>query len=705
MGDIVFSDQPKTLKEEVINDDIKFTDQPVKSKVSKNIETAGNYVQDAGRLVKEAGSSAIATIPSLPESLVNILNLGQNWAGKKLGFYHPDQQAQNINIPFLPSFAEAKAAIQSPTQGAAFSGAEGMLTQGKQNEIKMGLLEQGIYPNSPEWKDKYYNAVYEALGLPTNEYETGLGEILSTPAEWYGAGRIFGKTSGIISGVAGGVNEALNRFGMDQSHALITSLGLDVGLTILAGVRNPSIVNKFNTSVKDAIQKGKIKDAKELVEFAKNNNIPLTGMEALAQATGDQSLIKLVKLVAQSESGKKYFLGLNNRQLVLSEKSQEFVNDFFGAGNIRYLDVTNNSIKQIAEAQKNLKKRINKIAREKGYKNFDANIWGTEITEGVYQSLMIRSKNISISGDKAKILQKYAKQIKGRDQKAMQDVSQELSADINKLSSGVNKDDKMVGFLLEVKGIIDGSLKQMDGFVEGNKVYQSLYNKIVKPLDDATSGFGNKDATMGLLEKVLLGKQDHVSISRLSKELNKIDNKLFPELAQALFSDMLGNIKISESMGGNIFQKFYGTTNKQKQVQAVLTGVANAQGKDPAKVIKGFERFLQTMNATSKYSGGESITTQGLKMESSMGSKIAKFNVTAPLEIFDNIVANNNWGKLGQILTAPNSIDLMVQLANSPAALRNWKLLVAPMFVGGNKMEDKEATQKKYENQFKGITQ
>ena len=63
MGDIVFSDQPKTLKEEVINDDIKFTDQPTKSKVSKNIETAGNYVQDAGRLVKEAVSSAIATIP------------------------------------------------------------------------------------------------------------------------------------------------------------------------------------------------------------------------------------------------------------------------------------------------------------------------------------------------------------------------------------------------------------------------------------------------------------------------------------------------------------------------------------------------------------------------------------------------------------------------------------------------------------------
>ena len=702
MGDIVFSDQPKTLKEEVINDDIVFTDQPVKSKVSKNIETAGNYVQDAGRLVKEAGSSAIATIPSLPESLVNILNLGQNWAGKKLGFYHPDQQAQNINIPFLPSFSEAKAAIQSPTQGAAFSGAESMLSQGKQNEIKMGLLEQGIYPNSPEWKDKYYNAVYEALGLPTNEYETGVGEFLKTPAEWFGMAAPFGKTASRISGFAGGVNEALNRFGMDESHALITSLGLDVGLTVLAGVRNPSIISQFNTSVKGAIQKGKIKDAKELMEFAKNNNIPLIGVEALAQATGDQSLIKLAKLVAQSESGKKYFLGLNNRQLVLSEKSEQFIKDFFGAGNIRYLDVTNNTIKNIEKARSNLLTRINKIARKKGYKEFDASLVGTEATSAVYDTLLNLSKSKSITKDKSKALSDMADQIKGKDQMALQDLSQNLFKDIKKYKREGN--DKMVGYLYEIKGYVDAGLKNIDGYTTGNKVYESLRAKIIAPLDDATSAF-NKEATMGLLEKVLLGKQDYVSINRLSKELNKIDNKLFPEVAQALFSEMLGNIKIAENMGGNIFKTFYGTSNKQKQVKAVLTGVANAQGKDPAKVIKGFERFLQTMNATSKYSGGESITKQALKMEEGMGSKLAKFNITAPLEIFDNIVANNNWDKLGQILTAPNSIELMVQLANSPPALRNWRLLVAPMFVGGNLMEDKEATQKKYENQFKGITQ
>ena len=695
-----------TSKKQIINENAEtnnFTSEKKQSKFESILETGENYVQDAGRLAKEAGSSALATIPSLPESLLNVLNMAKNYGGKKLGLYPQDQQAKNIDIPFLPSFAEAKAAIKSPTQGAAFSGTENMLTQSKQNEIKMGLLEQGIFPNSPEWKDKYYNAVNNALGLPTNEYETGVGEFLKTPAEWFGMGVPFGKTASRISGFAGGVNEALNRFGMDESHALFTSLGLDVGLTVLAGVRNPSIVNKFNDSVKYAIQKDKIKDAKELIEFAKNNNIPLLGMEALAQATGDPSLIKLVKLVAQSESGKKYFLGLNNRQLVLSEKSEKFVNDFFGAGNIRYLDVTNNTIKNIEEARSKLLTRINIIARKKGYKEFDASLVGTEATNAVYDTLFNLSKSKSITKDKSKALSDMADQIKGKDQMALQDLSQSLYKDIKQYKREGNE--KMVGYLYEIKGYVDVGLKNLDGYTTGNKVYESLRAKIISPLDDATSSFGNKDATMGLLEKVLLGKQDHVSINRLSRELNKIDNKLFPELAQALFSDMLGNIKISESMGGNIFQKFYGNSNKQKQVKAVLTGVANSQGKDPAKVIKGFERFLQTMNATSKYSGGESMTTQGLKMEKGMGSKYAKINVFAPLEIFDSIVANSNWDKLGKILTAPNSIELMVQLANSPAALRNWKLLVAPMFVGGNKIEDKEATQKKYENQLKGITQ
>jgi len=694
-----WTDKKKKRKDENVDSD-GFTSVKKQSKFSAITDTAGDYVSDAGRLVEEAATSAIATVPSLPESIVNLLNMGKNFASKKLGLAHPDQQAEYIDIPGLPSFSEAKAFFQSPTQGAAFKASEGLLTQGKQNEIKTGLLEQGIFPNSPEWKDKYYNAVYEALDLPTNEYETKAGEVLSTPAEWFGMGAPFGKTAAKISGFAGGVNEALKAIGVDENHALVGSLGLDFALTLAAGVRNPKIINQFNASVKDAIQKGSIKDAKELMQFAKENNIPLLGVEALAQATGDQSLIKLAKLVAQSEQGQKYFLGLNNRKLVLSEKSEQFVYDFFGAGNIRYLDVTDNMVKTIQKSRDDLMKKINAHARKNGYKNFDLNIHGEKATAEVYDILINLSKNKSITKSKSKALERIANEIKGKDQKALQDLSQGLGKDIKGLR---NTDPKQAGYLQEIKGYVDTALKQIDGYEQGNKIYQKLFNRLVAPLDDL--GTKGKEATLGLLEKVILGKNDYVSVNALATQLNKIDKKLFPEVAQALFSEVLGKVKISESMGGAIKNAFYGTTNKQKQIEAILRGVANAQGKDPNKVIKGFKAFLDTMEATSKYSGGESITAKALQTSEGMGSKLGKINIGTPFSWFDTLVANKNWDQLGQMLTAPNSIDIMVRIANTPAYQRNWRLLLSPLAKEGSLMENKEATQKKYENQFKGITQ
>ena len=694
-----WTDKKKKRKDENV-DSNGFTSVKKQSKFSAITDTAGDYVSDAARLVKEAGTSAVATVPSMPESIVNLLSMGKNFASKKLGLAHPDQQAEYIDIPGLPSFSEAKAFFQSPTQGTAFKASEGLLTQGKQNEIKMGLLEKGIYPNSPEWKNEYYNAVYESLDLPTNEYETKAGEVLSTPAEWFGMGAPFGKTAAKISGFAGGVNEALKAIGVDENHALVGSLGLDFALTLAAGVRNPKIINQFNASVKDAIQKGSIKDAKELMQFAKENNIPLLGVEALAQATGDQSLIKLAKLVAQSEKGKKYFLGLNNRKLVLSEKSEQFVNDFFGAGNIRYLDVTDNMVKTIQKSRDDLMKKINAHARKNGYKNFDLNIHGEKATAEVYDILINLSKNKSITKSKSKALERIANEIKGKDQKALQDLSQGLGKDIKGLRI---TDPKQAGYLKEIKGYVDAALKQIDGYEQGNKIYQKLFNRLVAPLDDL--GTKGKEATLGLLEKVILGKNDYVSVNALATQLNKIDKKLFPEVAQALFSEVLGKVKISESMGGAIKNAFYGTTNKQKQIEAILRGVANAQGKNPEKVIKGFKAFLDTMEATSKYSGGESITAKALQTSEGMGSKLAKLNIGTPFAWFDTLVSNKNWDQLGQILTAPNSIDIMVRIANTPAYQRNWRLLLSPLAKEGSLMENKEATQKKYENQFKGITQ
>ncbi len=54
---------------EIDNEDV-FTNEKKQTKFNSITEQAGNYVQDAGRLIKDAGTSAIATCPLLPESVL-----------------------------------------------------------------------------------------------------------------------------------------------------------------------------------------------------------------------------------------------------------------------------------------------------------------------------------------------------------------------------------------------------------------------------------------------------------------------------------------------------------------------------------------------------------------------------------------------------------------------------------------------------------
>ena len=71
-----WTNKKKKKKNENVDSD-GFTTEKKQSKFSAITETAGDYVSDAGRLVKEAGTSAIATVPSMPESIINLLSMGK----------------------------------------------------------------------------------------------------------------------------------------------------------------------------------------------------------------------------------------------------------------------------------------------------------------------------------------------------------------------------------------------------------------------------------------------------------------------------------------------------------------------------------------------------------------------------------------------------------------------------------------------------
>jgi primosomal protein N'' len=662
--------------------------EPSKLKFNEIIDKTIDAYGDATRLVNTGASSYYATIPSMPESLVNLGNLGVNYIGKKLGLVPETKQAGYIDIPYLPSYDEAKTFLQAPPRQIKYK--ESLLPQEKIDEIKMGLLDMKLIPNTPNYNKAYLTELEIASGdKPSLEMQTGAGKFLETPVEYYGMGKLFGKTSGIISGTAGVLESTLKQIGVNDQTAMVSALGTDVLLSLVAGLRNPSYVTKLQDSVQNAINNGKLNEAKDLLSFAKEYNIPLLGIEALAQTTKDDSLIKLAKVTAMSSEGSKYFKGLNGRELVLNDSANKFLVDFFGNENIRYLDVTQKTIDTLQNRLNSLRQNINKVARKNGYKQFDEFAFGEQVANELSNTLADLATSSNLNKSRANTFEKYALEIKGKNHKAVQSLSQELGQDIQKYKSGPQADRKQVAYLTEIKGTVDQTLKQIKGYESGSKTFQNLSKKILAPLDEAVTVNNqlklNADATVGLLEKVLLGKQDNISITRLFNEVNKIDPKLSSEIAQALFTEVFSNIQVSPGMGKNMFTKVYGTPKQKKQVQAILTGVAKANGQNPAMYTKGFERMLETFNATSKLSGGESITYGATKMDEAMGLPNLKFS---PLEIFDTIVANNNWNELAKIITSPNSLDALITLSKTPVR-KNWPVIVQPIFQGYRQVEDK----------------
>jgi len=167
------------------NSENKYTavKEPSKLKFNEIIDKTIDTYGDATRLVNTGASSYFATIPSMPESLVNLGNLGVNYIGKKLGLVPENKQAGYIDIPILPSYDETKTFLQAPPGQIKYK--ESLLPQEKIDEIKMGLLDMKLIPNTPDYNKAYLTELEIASGdKPSLEMQTGVGKFLETPVEY-----------------------------------------------------------------------------------------------------------------------------------------------------------------------------------------------------------------------------------------------------------------------------------------------------------------------------------------------------------------------------------------------------------------------------------------------------------------------------------------------------------------------------------------
>ena len=100
--------------------------------------------------------NSAASLPSLPEELINLLRLGKHKAGQKLGLIDKDSQNTRVDIPLAPSY-------------------EQMMNLSKKGEIDVPFTDTKLQiPN-------YDTILGDALSY---DAQTGLGKYAQTAAEW-----------------------------------------------------------------------------------------------------------------------------------------------------------------------------------------------------------------------------------------------------------------------------------------------------------------------------------------------------------------------------------------------------------------------------------------------------------------------------------------------------------------------------------------
>jgi len=619
--------------------------------------------------------NSAASIPSLPEEIINLLRLGKHKAGQKLGYYSPDSQATRADIPFLPSY-------------------EQMMNLTKKGQFEVPFTDTTLQiPN-------YDTILGDALSY---DAQTGFGKYAQTAAEWATPSKLL-KASPTISAGAGITSEALEDLNiMNEGQGWIAGVGLDVVFQILNGVRNPAHIARLQTVMDDLVKNNQLKDAKDLMKYAKENNINLTAPEAIL-ATVDESGTSLSSILSDTMSNPKGAAIVDTftaqRFPQISTANREWLNKNLGELDLNLIEVdkiTNKFVNTIKKRSENYRTNITERA-----KNYNSKIikggW-----DAFDNTIIVTSDGKAVKGIINANLKEYQlgikKFLKDPENSAFAKAYQEniavlmpdnaplthtglhkiyktLGKKIDDLKGDVKPNQELISMMTIEKKKIGQILQQNDYWMRANEFTRKA-NRIV--VDKAMKGLtvngriDNKTkGSLELLNKILLGDDiSPINVQRLSTELNKIDKSLFPELSNLLLSkkfEKLATASGNKNVGFKFYEAVMGKGN-EKLMKEIIYGSAKAQGKNPDEVWKGFQKLMLVYKGTGQMPSLNSATAargEYFKDLRKLGIIVDEFSIAQPFEIILNplrtMLANNRSAALAKIFTSPNGIDLMINI-------------------------------------------
>ena len=212
-----------------------------------------NVGSDLGKSLPSGLLKAGAGLLAFPETIWNLAGHGGAAIERKLGI-NPDAKYEDVNIPLLPSYDQAKDYMR-------------------------------IFKNT----DGESIVDYESQTLP--------GKMVNTAAEWGlggGAFTKFQKFPTIMAAVSGAGGEAVEGTGIiGEDQGWKVGLAIDIIGNITHGVIKPNDAKRLKMILDDLNENGQLDEVQKVINAANEKGIKLTVPEAIAGVTDDTSIISV----------------------------------------------------------------------------------------------------------------------------------------------------------------------------------------------------------------------------------------------------------------------------------------------------------------------------------------------------------------------------------------------------------------------------
>lgn len=552
---------------------------------------------------------------------------------------------------------------------------------GKVSPEHAEAFKQAAKPELPLPTSKAIRSGVEGITGPLYDAKTRLGKMIGGTVEAAAPGGLFGKGQAALGAISGGASEVAGAVTNDSPYAKAIA-GLLAPLGAQAGHAYRSMPGQMLREATGDVDPAEWERARGLLERGKAQGVDLMAPEAL----GPSSIQQLASdVIASKEGGRVMNQFLANRPEQVKKAVNAGLLDRVGMATTP--DESMGRAKEAATGVIRGAEKARSAAVRPAYEAARRDVVPPENIQAIIDQIdnglayMSPESRAAAEAFKRSLTQSNPNAV------VLDDLYKTTRNTVNLPAIGATPQQKSAAAAVApFNSSLDETLKFSSPNIKaGREQYRQITQDVIDPLTAGPVGRvagkqGFDPSVPQTLNPVAAVANEKVarpeSIRELYGHLNKQDPKAFPGMVRTwlenAFDGAAQKVQAGESRmsGANFTKAVYGTPQQEANFAEAMRGVAAANGKDTDDFVRGAKNLMEILQATGKVPAAGSPTggrlpTNEMAGRSGWATSLETIS-SAPLRPMAKKIREwamgGNYRKLAEILTAPDSIDKIIQI-------------------------------------------